>query len=31
VGVSARASFYFYNTQSEVDAFVTATLRASEL
>jgi cysteine desulfurase/selenocysteine lyase len=31
VGVSARASFYFYNTQAEVDAFVTATLRASEL
>jgi cysteine desulfurase/selenocysteine lyase len=31
VGVSARASFYFYNTQAEVDAFVTSTLRACEL
>lgn len=31
VGVSARASFYFYNTEAEVDAFVTATIRACEL
>jgi cysteine desulfurase/selenocysteine lyase len=31
IGVSARASFYFYNTESEVDAFVTSTIRACEL
>jgi cysteine desulfurase/selenocysteine lyase len=31
LGVSARASFYFYNTQAEVDALVTATIRACEL
>jgi cysteine desulfurase/selenocysteine lyase len=31
IGVSARASFYFYNTEAEVDAFVTATIRACEL
>jgi cysteine desulfurase/selenocysteine lyase len=31
LGVSARASFYFYNTESEVDAFVTAVERACQL
>jgi len=31
IGVSARASFYFYNTEAEVDALVTATIRACEL
>ena len=31
LGVSARASFYFYNTLAEVDAFITATIRACEL
>ena len=31
LGVSARASFYFYNTESEVDAFVTAVDRACQL
>ncbi len=31
LGVSARASFYFYNTEQEVDAFVTAVDRASQL
>lgn len=31
LGVSARASFYFYNTEQEVDAFVTAVERASQL
>jgi cysteine desulfurase/selenocysteine lyase len=31
IGVSARASFYFYNTEAEVDAFVAATIRACEL
>jgi cysteine desulfurase/selenocysteine lyase len=31
LGVSARASFYFYNTEAEVDALITATIRACEL
>ena len=31
VGVSARASFYFYNTEQEVDTFVTAVERATQL
>jgi len=31
LGVSARASFYFYNTESEVDALITSTIRACEL
>jgi len=31
ISVSARASFYFYNTDAEVDAFVTATIRSCEL
>jgi cysteine desulfurase/selenocysteine lyase len=30
-GVSARASFYFYNTEQEVDVFVTAVERACQL
>jgi cysteine desulfurase/selenocysteine lyase len=31
LGVSARASFYFYNTEQEVDVFVTAVERACQL
>lgn len=31
LSASARASFYFYNTEAEVDAFITATIRACEL
>jgi cysteine desulfurase/selenocysteine lyase len=31
LSATARASFYFYNTEAEVDAFITATIRACEL